>query len=52
MAKASLTIRVRVAWWLVPAIYVYAFTCKITGATPDFSVIDRAIERAVRLEAK
>lgn len=35
MAACSVTVKVRVRWWVMPYLSALAFFCRATGAEPD-----------------
>lgn len=52
MAVATLTVRIKVAWWLRWYVAGLLTVSRITGAEPDMAKVERVVRRAVRLEAR
>ena len=50
MAVISLTVRVRIAWWMTPAISCIAFVCHVFRYQPDLDKVCALLMRGVRVE--
>lgn len=50
MAKSTLTMKVRVAWWLKWYLRGVALTCQLTGMDFDEAKVRRYIRRAVTVK--
>ena len=48
MASNKLTLCIKFAWWLRPAVHVYIFTCYVTGAEISAERVYNAVKRAAR----
>lgn len=46
---ATLNVRIRFAWWFKPYVYGLAAMAAITGREPDWTRVNRVIDRAVQL---
>lgn len=49
MASASITLTVRVAWWVRPYIRAVALFSRMTGLTPDVEKVSRTARRGLRI---
>ena len=52
MAQATITVTVRVRWWLRLYLYGVTWCCWITGCEPNLDRVGYWIMRGVRIEAK
>lgn len=50
MARASLTIRVRLRWWFWPYFNTLAALCVAFDLEPDWERLEKMVRRAVRYE--
>jgi hypothetical protein len=50
MAQVVMTIKIKFAWWLFPALEVYRFYCWVCDAEPDFDLIMGAVQRALLIK--
>ena len=48
-AKATLTLTVRVAWWVRPYIQSVALFTTLTGMTPDLEKAQRTMLRGIKV---
>jgi hypothetical protein len=48
MAQATLTLTVRVSWWVRPYLQCVALFAYITGMTPDMDKVTRTAMRGVK----
>jgi hypothetical protein len=49
VAKANVTVVIKVAWWVWPVMLVAMAACKITGRH-DFPWFDALLEKGLRVE--
>ena len=47
MVTSTLTLQVKVAWWLIPCIRAMAFMCLLLDCRPNMAFVDRLIKMAV-----
>ena len=52
MAKTTLTLRVRFAWWVVPYLYGVRLCRILTGRDPNYQRVTRAVERGMRISTE
>lgn len=52
IAKLSIEIEAKVAWWFWPYINATIFFCKLRGAGPNEDRLHRMINRAIRVRIK
>jgi len=52
MVIEELKLKVTMAWWFRPYVLGLAFMSAITGREPDWSRVQRWIDRAVRVEVE
>lgn len=50
MAKVSITIRVKVKWWLKLYLSGLSMVCWLTGNEPDWDKVNAWVERGIELE--
>ena len=48
----TITLKVRVSWWVKPYIRAIGLLCAITGLQPDADKISQTVMRGMRLEVK
>ena len=48
MAQSTLTITVKVAWWVRPYIQCVALFAKATGMEPDVDKVTRTVMRGIK----
>lgn len=47
---ATITFKIKLAWWLKPYVYGFAFVSAITGLEPDWTRVKRWIDKGVRAD--
>ena len=51
MAKLTVSLRVRVAWWVQPYIAGVKFCALVTGLEPDMEQVERVVVKGLRVES-
>ena len=52
MAEPTVTVEVKLAWWLKPYLYLLVWFCVLHGCVPDQVKLQRVINRAIRLSVR
>ena len=50
MTKNTLTLKVRVSWWIRYYLAGVSLCALLTGATPDFEKVHRVVMRGIHIE--
>lgn len=47
MATGTVTLQVKVSWWLTAYVTLLGLFCRLHGTEPDWQKLERVLERAI-----